>query len=105
MRFEAYHRAKYLMPDYPDHSPYGPSQNRIVICMKCYDIYQEQDLVLEKRFDHMMHRSIDEVAEMWWCRNKECDGVGMNHDIYPLDNPFVARTVQMVKDGTIKSKF
>lgn len=94
-----------MMPDYPDHSPYGPSQDREVTCMKCHDIYSEQELVFEPRFEHMTHRSILEVTPLWWCRNSECDGVGMNHDIYPTDNPFVVQTVAKVRDGTIKPKF
>lgn len=72
---------------------YGtPTGNREVFCIHCSDIYNEQDLVFQNRFGIINPRT-NTPLELWWCRNESCDGAGMGHDIYPIDDPFVQYAV------------
>jgi hypothetical protein len=73
-------------------APYGtPVGDREVICMHCSDIYNESELVFEQRFGYS--------TPLWWCRNKDCDGAGIKHDIYPTDHQFVDQLVWKARNG------
>lgn len=46
-----------------------------VTCIHCGDQYRQSDMKYEKRFNKGIN--------LWWCKNKNCDGGGLFFDIMP----------------------
>ena len=55
--------------------------NRKVTCLHCGDTYKQKFIKYESRFGYK--------PKLHYCRNKNCNGAGLNHDLCPDERGIV----------------
>lgn len=65
---------------------FAPSKaNKRIKCIHCGDVYHEQELVWEARWFGPLEECPSEDFAFWYCRNSDCDGMGIGCDMMYLD--------------------